>query len=108
MDHHREGQTSTAKRSLKRKLEREFEDQSENRKVLAVEPREAHRDLAGEVLAHVSVLESTSFSAAEADRASAKGAAVSLSELAKYGTVFGPTHASSRYDLSICIIRVCI
>ncbi|XP_059438163.1 ARM REPEAT PROTEIN INTERACTING WITH ABF2-like [Corylus avellana] len=84
MDHHREGQTSTARRSLKRKLEREFEDQSEHRKVLVVEPRKAHRDLAREVLAHINVLDSTSFSAAEADRASAKSAAVSLSELAKY------------------------
>ncbi|XP_062144242.1 ARM REPEAT PROTEIN INTERACTING WITH ABF2-like [Alnus glutinosa] len=83
MDHHREGQTSTGRRSLKRKLEREFEDQSEHHKVLVVEPREARRDLAREVLAHVNVLESISFSAG-ADRASAKGAAVSLSELAKY------------------------
>jgi hypothetical protein len=86
MDHHREGQTSTARRSLKRKLEREFEDQSEHRKVLVVEPRKAPRDLAGDVLAYISVLDSTSFSAAEADRASAKSAADSLSELAKYGT----------------------
>ncbi|OIT05599.1 PREDICTED: ARM REPEAT PROTEIN INTERACTING WITH ABF2-like [Nicotiana attenuata] len=65
--------SSGSRRSLKRKLDEEFED---DRKV------SSHEDLAPEVRTQVEILEST-FSSTEADRASAKRAIHVLSELAK-------------------------
>lgn len=80
---------TTAKRSLKRKLEPEFEDRNEDdRKVFVSEPRDASdRDLVPDILAQISVLNSA-ISSSEADRAAAKSAAASIAELAKNGTVF--------------------
>ncbi|KAM3735288.1 hypothetical protein ACB098_10G077700 [Castanea mollissima] len=75
---------TTAKRSLKRKLEPEFEDRGEDdRKVFVSEPRDASdRDLVPDILAQISVLNSA-LSSFEADRAAAKSAAASIAELAK-------------------------
>ncbi|XP_075640987.1 ARM REPEAT PROTEIN INTERACTING WITH ABF2-like [Castanea sativa] len=75
---------TTAKRSLKRKLEPEFEDRGEDdRKVFVSEPRDASdRDLVPDILAQISVLNSA-LSSSEADRAAAKSAAASIAELAK-------------------------
>ncbi|CAK9147058.1 unnamed protein product [Ilex paraguariensis] len=76
--HGHEQPASSVRRSLKRKLE---EDLEENRKIVSIS-LEDHQDLSREVLAQVEVLDST-FSSIEADRASAKRAIHVLSELAK-------------------------
>ncbi|XP_048337268.2 ARM REPEAT PROTEIN INTERACTING WITH ABF2 isoform X1 [Ziziphus jujuba] len=88
MDHRPPNQTTTARRSLKRKLEQEFKEQQQeqesDRKVPFIEPDDSHKDLVREVRAQVQILEST-FSSSEADRADAKRATHVLSELAKNG-----------------------
>lgn len=73
--------SSAARRSLKRKLDEDFED---DRKIEDVSTGDANQDLVREVRTQVEILEST-FSAIEADRASAKRAIQILSELAKNG-----------------------
>ncbi|XP_012092239.1 ARM REPEAT PROTEIN INTERACTING WITH ABF2 [Jatropha curcas] len=78
MDH----QTITARRSLKRKLEPEFHEDSDHRKVPATDAEETRQDLACDIQAQVDILNS-SFSSLEADRAAAKRAANFLSQLAK-------------------------
>lgn len=80
--------SSSGRRSLKRKLEEDFED---NRKVSSPSSHDddAHQDLAPEVRTQVKILEST-FSSTEADRASAKRAIHVLSELAKNGNSTSP------------------
>lgn len=102
---------TTAKRSLKRKLEPEFEDRSEDdRKVFASEPRDASdRDLVPDILAQISVLNSA-LSSSEADRAAAKSAAASIAELAKNGTVFVKSDWC-RVFISMCMrnaVFVCV
>lgn len=72
--------SSSGRRSLKRKLEGDFED---DRKVSSHDD-DAHQDLASEVRTQVEILDST-FSSTEADRASAKTAIHVLCELAKNG-----------------------
>lgn len=98
--------SSSARRSLKRKLEPEFEDRSEeDRKVFVLEPREAQRDLVPEVLDHVNVLNSA-LSSDEPDRAASKTAASVIAELAKNGTVFAASDRFRfrfRYRSCICI-----
>ncbi|XP_027115643.1 ARM REPEAT PROTEIN INTERACTING WITH ABF2 [Coffea eugenioides] len=71
--------SSAARRSLKRKLDEDFED---DRKIEALSPPDAHQDLVREVRTQVQILDST-FSSIEADRASSKRAIQILSELAK-------------------------
>ncbi|KAL3517573.1 hypothetical protein ACH5RR_020162 [Cinchona calisaya] len=72
--------SSAARRSLKRKLDEDFED--DDRKIDALSPPHAHQDLVREVRTQVEVLDSV-FSSIETDRASAKRAIQILSELAK-------------------------
>ena len=74
--------SSAARRSLKRKLDEDFED---DRKIEALSPPDAHQDLVREVRTQVQILDST-FSSIEADRASSKRAIQILSELAKNGS----------------------
>lgn len=81
--------SSGSRRSLKRKLDEDFED---DRKV------SSHEDLAPEVRTQVEILEST-FSSTEADRASAKRAIHVLSELAKNG------NSKSRFPFHFYRIR---
>ncbi|XP_065861150.1 ARM REPEAT PROTEIN INTERACTING WITH ABF2-like [Euphorbia lathyris] len=78
MDH----QSTTTRRSLKRKLEQDFLEEKDDRKRPATEPDETLQDLARDIQAQVDVLNSV-FSSLEADRASAKRAAHFLSQLAK-------------------------
>ncbi|XVF21773.1 hypothetical protein REPUB_Repub12eG0118900 [Reevesia pubescens] len=80
MDHQKKPQT---RRSLKRKLEQEFEEDKVDRcKIPVVETRLTHQDLLRDVCFHVDLLNST-FSFSEADRAAAKRSTHLLSELAK-------------------------
>ncbi|XP_059300908.1 ARM REPEAT PROTEIN INTERACTING WITH ABF2-like isoform X1 [Lycium ferocissimum] len=76
--------SSTSRRSLKRKLDEDFED--DNRKIssspISRDDDDNHQDLVPEIRTQVDILEST-FSSIEADRASAKRAIHVLSELAK-------------------------
>ncbi|KAF5455049.1 hypothetical protein F2P56_024664, partial [Juglans regia] len=84
------GPPPASTRSLKRKLEPEFEhpnEESGERKLLVLEqPRHClapqDHDLVPEILAHVNLLHST-FSSAEADRSAARRATVFLSQLAE-------------------------
>lgn len=78
---HHEQPTNSARRSLKRKLEEDFE---EDRKIVSLLSHDAHQDLVREVKDQVEILDSV-FSSTEADRASAKRAIHVLSELAKNG-----------------------
>ncbi|KAL3531345.1 hypothetical protein ACH5RR_010667 [Cinchona calisaya] len=77
--HEQSPSSSEARRSLKRKLDEDFED---DRKIDALSPTDDHQDLVLEVRTQVEILDST-FSSIEADRASAKSAIQILSELAK-------------------------
>ncbi|XVF32582.1 hypothetical protein REPUB_Repub17cG0094500 [Reevesia pubescens] len=80
MDHRKKPQ---ARKSLKRKLEQEFEEDKADRcKVPVVESRRTHQHLLRDVGLHVDLLNST-FSFSEADRAAAKRSTHFLSELAK-------------------------
>lgn len=86
MDHRK----TTARRSLKRKLEQDFEEERLDRQKknpIMQEPDETHQDLMPDIQAQVNILNST-FSSIEADRAAAKRAAHFLSQLAKNGTLF--------------------
>ncbi|XP_049408941.1 ARM REPEAT PROTEIN INTERACTING WITH ABF2-like isoform X2 [Solanum stenotomum] len=74
--------SSSGRRSLKRKLEGDFEDDHKVSSPFSHDDYDAHQDLAPEVRTQVEILEST-FSSTEADRASAKRAIHVLSELAK-------------------------
>ncbi|KAG8473921.1 hypothetical protein CXB51_033676 [Gossypium anomalum] len=79
MDHQNKPQT---RRSLKRKLEQEFEDDKSGRcKAAVVESRRTHQDIIRDVRIHVDVL-NTCISFTEAHRAAAKCSAQSLSEIA--------------------------
>ncbi|KAI4301256.1 hypothetical protein L6164_034550 [Bauhinia variegata] len=83
----KESRITAARRSLKRKLEQEFNkeqgDQVESdRKVLILEPEGPYEDLLSDVGAQVAVLNST-FSSSESDRAAAKRAVHVISELAR-------------------------
>lgn len=80
MDH----QSTTTRRSLKRKLERDFVHDKLDHKLQASDSDETPQDLASDIQAQVDVLNAT-FSPLEADRASAKRAAHFLSQLAKNG-----------------------
>ncbi|CAI9107837.1 OLC1v1007306C1 [Oldenlandia corymbosa var. corymbosa] len=72
--------SSAARRSLKRKLDEDFDD---DRKIdAALSPRYDQQDLARDIRTQVEILQS-SFSSAEADRAAAKRAIQMLSDLAK-------------------------
>lgn len=90
---HQKNQKSTAKRSLKRKLEKEFEfksdDREDRKKIASSSPQRviAEEDLEPEIRTHVGILNST-YSFAEIDRAAAKSAASFLAELAKNGMNF--------------------
>ncbi|WCJ21534.1 ARM repeat protein interacting with ABF2 [Euphorbia peplus] len=75
MDH----QSTSTRRSLKRKLEQDFKDDC---KRPATDSDDSPQDLAGDIQAQVDVLNSV-FSSLEADRTSAKRAAHFLSQLAK-------------------------
>lgn len=82
---HQENPISTARRSLKRKLHLELQEEQQSLpKVLILDPDEAHRDLPAEVRAYVRVLEST-FSFSEFNRAAAKRATHALCDLARDG-----------------------
>ena len=90
--HHHQSQTSTARRSLKRKLEQQFTEEEADqveadRKILIREPQELQQDLANRVLAQVKFLNS-SFPSSKSDRAAAKRAVSVLCELAKNGNCF--------------------
>lgn len=74
--------TRSARKNLKRKLEEDFE---EDRKVVALSPRDNHEDLVRNIRAQVDILDST-FSPIEADRLAAKTSIHVLCELAKNGT----------------------
>ncbi|KAH1072051.1 hypothetical protein J1N35_024379 [Gossypium stocksii] len=79
MDHQNKPQT---RRSLKRKLEQEFEeDKSGPCKAAVVESRRTHQDIIRDVRIHVDVL-NTCISFTEAHRAAAKCSAQLLSEIA--------------------------
>ncbi|XVF72407.1 hypothetical protein PTKIN_Ptkin12aG0119100 [Pterospermum kingtungense] len=82
MDNQKKPQT---RRSLKRKLEQEFEqDKADRCKVpFVVESRRDHPDLLRDVRFHVDLLISTVSSFSEADRAAAKRSTHFLSDLAK-------------------------
>lgn len=107
MDLRQKSQKVPARRSLKRKLEQDFEEETPDRKVPIVESDYSDRDLASDIRAHVDTLNS-SFSSNESDRAAAKRAAQALSELAKNGTVFGflGLFASTSANAYIVIYRV--
>ncbi|XP_031263780.1 ARM REPEAT PROTEIN INTERACTING WITH ABF2-like [Pistacia vera] len=76
-------QTISTRRSLKRKLEQDFqEDKADRNFSILGSNDDIYKDLVKDIRAHVDVLNS-SFSSAEADRAAAKRAANSLVELAK-------------------------
>ncbi|KAJ7977400.1 ARM repeat protein interacting with ABF2 [Quillaja saponaria] len=84
---HQQSRITSARRSLKRKLERDFkEDEGDQvqavRKVLIVEPQQVQQDLDREILAQVAILDNN-FSSAEPERAAAKRAVHVLSEFAK-------------------------
>ncbi|OMP05069.1 BTB/POZ-like protein [Corchorus olitorius] len=80
MDNQKRPQT---RRSLKRKLEQEFEgDKADRCKVTVVGSRRSNQDLLRDVRLQVDLLNST-FSFSESDRAAVKGSIHSLSELAK-------------------------
>lgn len=102
---HRPNHNTFARRSLKRKLEQEFEEHEQekdsDRKIAFVETYNSHQDLIREVRARVQILEST-FSSSEADRAAAKGAAHALSELAKDGIELN-VDANTMYLLIHCV-----
>ncbi|PSS06379.1 ARM REPEAT PROTEIN INTERACTING WITH like [Actinidia chinensis var. chinensis] len=71
--------TRSARKSLKRKLEEDFEA---DRKIATLSPRQTHQDLIREIRTQMEILDST-FSSIEADRAAAKRAVHVISELAK-------------------------
>ncbi|KAG5514448.1 hypothetical protein RHGRI_035758 [Rhododendron griersonianum] len=71
--------TRSARKNLKRKLEEDFE---EDRKVVALSPRDNHEDLVRNIRTQVDILDST-FSPIEADRLAAKTSIHVLCELAK-------------------------
>ncbi|KAJ0052273.1 hypothetical protein Pint_03329 [Pistacia integerrima] len=76
-------QTISTRRSLKRKLEQDFQEDKADRNFSILSSNgDIYKDLVKDICAHVDVLNS-SFSSAEADRAAAKRAANSLVELAK-------------------------
>ncbi|XP_031122806.1 ARM REPEAT PROTEIN INTERACTING WITH ABF2-like [Ipomoea triloba] len=72
--------SSTSKKSLKRKLDEDFED--DRLRIVSLSPEDAHQDIVREVRTQVEIL-GASFSSAEPDRASSKRAIHILSELAK-------------------------
>lgn len=82
--------SSAVRRSLKRKLEQQFEEESvdqpssPHRKPLVLPPRMSHQDFLSEVASQVAFLNSCS-SSSESDRFAAKHAAHVLCELAKNG-----------------------
>ncbi|MBA0591565.1 hypothetical protein Gorai_008577 [Gossypium raimondii] len=79
MDHQNKPQT---RRSLKRKLEQEFEEDKSGRcKAVVVESRRTHQDIIRDVRIHVDVL-NTCISFTEAHRAAAKCSAQLLSKIA--------------------------
>ncbi|KAI8522898.1 hypothetical protein RHMOL_Rhmol13G0032600 [Rhododendron molle] len=71
--------TRSARKNLKRKLEEDFE---EDRKVVALSPRDNQEDLVRNIRTQVDILDST-FSPIEADRLAAKTSIHVLCELAK-------------------------
>ncbi|KAI9117262.1 hypothetical protein K1719_011428 [Acacia pycnantha] len=78
---------STRRRSLKRNHKQEFVEEgavhpTTDCKVLALEPQQSHQDLLSEVVAQVTILNS-SLSSSQSDRLAAKRAAHLLSELAE-------------------------
>ncbi|KAH9785864.1 ARM REPEAT PROTEIN INTERACTING WITH ABF2 [Citrus sinensis] len=77
----RERQTSPARRSLKRKLEQDFEEKPD-RKVSIVESGATQQDLVQDIRAQIDILNSK-FSSDETDRAAAKTASHALVEFAK-------------------------
>lgn len=79
-----ERQTFPARRSLKRKLDQDFEEKPD-RKVSILESDATQQDLVQDIRARVDMLNST-FSSDEADRAAAKTACHALVEFAKNGT----------------------
>ncbi|KAI9119247.1 hypothetical protein K1719_009922 [Acacia pycnantha] len=79
--------SSAARRSLKRKLEQEFEEDgadqlTPDRKGLVFEPQKPHQDLLSEIVSQVTILNS-SFSSSQSDGLAAKRAVHVLCELAK-------------------------
>ncbi|KAK4276016.1 hypothetical protein QN277_019017 [Acacia crassicarpa] len=79
--------SSAGRRSLKRNRKQEFAEEgavhpTTDCKVLALEPQQSHQDLLSEVVAQVTILNS-SLSSSQSDRLTAKRAAHLLSELAE-------------------------
>lgn len=86
MDHNKH-QTLSTRRSLKRKLEQDFqEDKADCKFPILSSNDDIDKDLVKDIRTHVDVLKSA-FSSADADRAAARHAAQSLAELAKNGAV---------------------
>ncbi|XP_044485451.1 ARM REPEAT PROTEIN INTERACTING WITH ABF2-like [Mangifera indica] len=82
MDHNKH-QTLSTRRSLKRKLEQDFQEDKADRKFPILSSNDdIDKDLVKDIRTHVEVLKSA-FSSADADRAAARHAAQSLAELAK-------------------------
>ncbi|XP_030486794.2 ARM REPEAT PROTEIN INTERACTING WITH ABF2 [Cannabis sativa] len=77
-----QNQTSSARKSLKRKLDQDFQEeldqQSSDRKISSVAPHDAHQDLLRDVRSLIGILDS-----ADSDRAAFKRATHALCELAK-------------------------
>ncbi|XP_062085796.1 ARM REPEAT PROTEIN INTERACTING WITH ABF2-like [Humulus lupulus] len=77
-----QNQTVSARKSLKRKLDQDFQEeldqQSSDRKISSVAPHDAHQDLLREVRSLIGILGS-----ADSDRAASKRATHALCELAK-------------------------
>ncbi|KAL5561677.1 hypothetical protein UlMin_031424 [Ulmus minor] len=83
----KQNQIVSARRSLKRKLEQEFQEdqqleQPKDRKIPSLQPQDPHQDLIRDVRMHIRVLE-IAFSSRESDRLQAKRSTHALSEMAK-------------------------
>ena len=80
--------TISTRKSLKRKLEQDFEQENQGRhKIPAAEGFETHQKLTHHIHSLVDIL-NTTFSSLESDRAAAKRATSVLSQIAKNGTLF--------------------
>lgn len=107
MDPH-DRQKVPARRSLKRKLDQDFEEEKADRKVSIVQSNAAEQDLIQDIRDQVNVLNSI-YTSDEADRAAAKRAVHALVERAKNGTVFSFYHfLSNCVYLVICLCFWCI
>lgn len=90
--------SSSSKKSLKRKLDEDFED--DRLRIVSLSPEDAHQDIIREVRTQVEIL-GASFSSAEPDRAASKRAIHILSELAKNGNSNHLIYCSFALDLTV-------